>query len=163
MGFFGEAFGKGSSTDSSGSSMTIGCFTTTSTGCSLVTVFGLKGGNGASAYFSGFVNLSAFSSYSRAAAELPTGTPVYRVDARLSVIHWRFAGRPQVSASDMQELAFLCSWREGILFGLCDAAGCGAARRRAWGRCWSTRGAALDLWAACGAAFALGTGCQTGK
>ena len=95
--------------------MTMGCLTVISTGCSLVTVFGLKGGKGASAYFSGLFIRSAFSSYSRAAAELPTGTPVYRVDARLSVIHWRFAGRPQVSASDMQELAFLCSWREGMV------------------------------------------------
>ena len=117
MGFFGEAFGKGSSTDSSGSISTIGCLTVTSTGCSLVTVLGEKAGKGASAYFSGFVNLSAFSSYSRAAALLPTGTPVYRVDARDSVIHWRFAGRPHVKASLMHELAFLCSWREGIVLG----------------------------------------------
>ncbi len=94
----------------------MGCLTVISTGCSLVTVFGENAGNGASAYFSGFVNRSAFSSYSRAAAELPTGTPVYRVDARDSVIHWRLAGRPQVSASDMHELAFLCSWREGMVF-----------------------------------------------
>jgi hypothetical protein len=115
MGFLGDAFGKGSSILSSGSSMTMGCFTVISTGCSLVTVFGENAGKGASAYFSGFVSRSAFSSYSRAAAELPTGTPVYRVDARLSVIHWRFAGRPQVSASDMHELAFLCSWREGMV------------------------------------------------
>jgi hypothetical protein len=95
--------------------MTMGCLTVISTGCSLVTVFGLKGGKGASAYFSGLVSLSAFSSYSLAAAELPTGTPVYRVDARLSVIHWRFAGRPHVRASLMHELAFLCSWREGMV------------------------------------------------
>ena len=115
MGFLGEAFGKGSSILSSGSSMTMGCLTVISTGCSLVTVFGLKGGNGASAYFSGFVNLSAFSSYSLAAAELPTGTPVYLVEARDSVIHWRLAGRPHVKASLMQELAFLCSWREGMV------------------------------------------------
>ena len=41
------------------------------------------------------------------------------MDALDSVIHWRFAGRPQVSASLMQELAFLCSWREGMVLVRC--------------------------------------------